>query len=83
MYLYYLLTLYKVDVRFIKPYLTYLQIMQFISAYLSLYLWFPIETSVNKAVMIVFLIYNAGLIVLFSKFVKDTYYPRNNPIKNA
>jgi hypothetical protein len=27
MYLYYLLTLYKVDVRFIKPYLTYLQIM--------------------------------------------------------
>jgi hypothetical protein len=73
MYLYYLLTFVKVDTRLIKPYITYLQMVQFLSGFTSIYYWLPIETFQNQVIILIFLFYNFGLLLLFGKFIKDTY----------
>ena len=73
MYLYYLLIILKVNLNLIKPYITYLQVIQFLAGFMSVYYWFPIETPWNKGVISIFLIYNLGLLILFLKFIKDNY----------
>ena len=73
MYLYYLLIILKVNLNLIKPYITYLQVIQFLAGFMSVYYWFPIETAWNKGVISIFLIYNLGLLILFLKFIKDNY----------
>ena len=78
MYTFYLLSYLKFDLRFTKIYITSLQMLQFISGFTTLYLWYPIETPINKAVIIIFLTYNLGLVYLFWDFMNTTYF---NPRK--
>lgn len=73
MYLYYLLTFLKVNTRPVKQFITSSQIIQFFTGFSSFY-WFPVETYENKVVITLFLLYNTGLIVLFSQFMYKTYY---------
>ena len=79
MYLYYFLHEIGVKLTTIKPYITYLQMLQFVSGFTSIYYWYPIESDTNKLCIIFFLIYNLGLIVLFSKFIRDTYMVKSKP----
>jgi hypothetical protein len=74
MYAYYGLTYHKVNLSFIKPYLTSLQMIQFFGGFSSLFLWYPVETAVNKAIIALFLTYTAALIGLFAHFSYETYY---------
>ena len=74
MYAYYGLTYYKVDLRLLKPYLTGFQMIQFLSGFSALVLWYPVETPVNKAIIGLFLTYTAVLIGLFGHFSYETYY---------
>jgi hypothetical protein len=78
MYTFYLLSYLKFDLKFTKIYITSLQMLQFISGFTSLYLWYPMETPINKAVIIIFLTYNLGLVYLFWDFMNTTYF---NPRK--
>jgi len=73
MYLYYLLIILKVKLNLIKPYITYLQVIQFFTGFISIYYFFPNETGWNKFIISIFLIYNLGLLILFLKFIKDNY----------
>jgi hypothetical protein len=73
MYLYYLLTFLKVNTRPVKQLITSSQIIQFFMGFSSFF-WFPVETFENKVVITLFLMYNTGLIVLFSQFMYKTYY---------
>ncbi len=75
MYSYYLGCLLKINqVRFIKQYITSLQLTQFFVSYALLYLYKPpIESWFNYFIMIIFAFYAFGLIVLFGKFYYDTY----------
>jgi len=75
MYSYYLGCLLKINqVRFIKQYITSLQLTQFFVSYVLLYLYKPpIESWFNYFIMISFAFYAFGLIVLFGKFYYDTY----------
>jgi hypothetical protein len=75
MYSYYLGCLLKINqVRFIKQYITTLQLIQFFVSYALLYLYKPpIETWFNYYIMIIFAFYAFGLIMLFGKFYYDTY----------
>jgi len=80
MYLYYLLTFLKVNLQVVKPYITYLQVLQFASGFTTIYIHYPIETYKNKIIIIIFLLYNLGLLVLFLKFIQDTYYKKQKLI---
>lgn len=73
MYLYYLLTFLKLNTRPVKQLITSSQIIQFFIGFTSFF-WFPVETYENKVVITLFLLYNTGLIVLFSQFMYKTYY---------
>jgi len=73
MYLYYLATFHKVNLNYIKPYITYMQMFQFITGFISSYAYYPIETFTNRVITLIFLTYNAGLMLLFGKFIKDNY----------
>jgi hypothetical protein len=77
MYLYYLLTFLKFNTRPVKKYITSSQIIQFFIGFTSFF-WFPVETFENKVVITLFLMYNTGLIVLFSQFMYKTYYLKEN-----
>ena len=46
---------------------------QFFTGFVSLYAYYSIETFTNKVVTLLFLTYNAGLMLLFGKFIKDNY----------
>jgi len=75
MYSYYLGCLLKINqVRFIKKYITTLQLTQLIfGMFLSIVLYTPVETTRNVYVMMVGNVYNIGLIVSFIHFYKRTY----------
>ena len=75
MYLYYLGCLLKINqVKFIKRYITSLQLTQFFLSYTVLYLYKPpIETWFNYYIIMFSVLYVFGLIVLFGKFYYDTY----------
>jgi hypothetical protein len=73
MYLYYFLTTLNIRVPLIKPYISYLQLTQFVVGTIIGFIWFPYETYENKIITIITLLYVAGNFVLFVKFVQDNY----------
>lgn len=80
MYSYYLGTLFKINLKAVKPYITYLQILQFFTGLYGGYLLYSIETPVNKICIIIAALYTIGNIILFGKFVQDNYMA---PVKDA
>jgi hypothetical protein len=76
MYSYYLGCLLKIDqVRFIKKYITSLQLIQLIiPSGIALYYYAPpIETTFNYNIMKIFATYVFGLVLLFSQFYYTNY----------
>lgn len=75
MYSYYLGCLLKINkVRFIKKYITSIQLCQFFILYVNFYFYRPpIETWFNYYVIIFFASYGVGIIGLFGKFYYDSY----------
>ena len=75
MYSYYLCCLLKINqVRFIKKYVTTIQLTQLFSGMiLSNVLYIPIETTRNICLMCVGNIYNIGLLICFILFYRQNY----------
>ena len=76
MYLYYLGCLFKINkVRFIKKYITSLQLIQLtITPFISLYYYTPpVETTFNYNIIKFFISYVFGLVLLFSQFYYTNY----------
>jgi hypothetical protein len=75
MYSYYLGCLLKIQqVRFLKQYITSLQLCQFFILYVNFYFYRPpIESWFNYYIIIFFATYGVGIIGLFSKFYYDSY----------
>lgn len=75
MYSYYLGCLLKINqVRFIKKYITSLQLSQlFCTMFLCNVLYIRIETTINVYLMWVVNVYNIGLLVCFVEFYKINY----------
>jgi hypothetical protein len=78
MYSYYFCCLLKINqVRFIKKYITTLQLTQlFFGMVLSNVLYLPIETTRNIYVLWAGNIYNTGLLLCFIQFYNRTYKER-------
>lgn len=76
MYSYYLGCLLKIKrIRVIKRYITSIQLCQFAASYVLLYVYNPpVETRFNYGILLFFASYGIGLIGLFGKFYRDTYY---------
>lgn len=84
MYSYYLGCLLKINqVRFIKQYLTSLQLIQLtIPNYFSLYYYYPpAETIFKYNIIKIFTVYVFCLVILFSEFYYNNYIAKNK-IKN-
>jgi len=75
MYSYYLCCLLKLNqVRFIKKYITSMQLCQFFIMYVNLYFYRPpIESWFNYYIILFFGLYGAGTIVLFGQFYHNNY----------
>ena len=75
MYSYYLGSLFKIkSIKWYKPYITTLQITQFIIGLYLFKIYFPpIETNFNYSLLILSQIYNIGLIFLFGYFSYQNY----------
>ena len=75
MYSYYLGCLLKINqVRFIKKYITSLQLCQFFILYVNFYFYRPpIESWFNYYIIIFFASYGVGIIGLFGRFYYDSY----------
>jgi hypothetical protein len=83
MYLYYFLTLLKIDVHKYRIYITSLQIGQLLSGSIMLpYFFYTFESSQNKTVIIIFDVYIVCLLYLFSEFMVKNYLLKNNKIKH-
>jgi len=86
MYFYFLCCLLKINqVRYIKKYITTLQLAQLIiSGYFGLvYYYPPIETQEKYNIILFFYCYVVILIVLFLQFYYKTYIFKNSIIKNS
>lgn len=83
MYTYYLSCLLKIQqVRFLKQYITSLQLCQFFVLYVNFYFYRPpIETWFNYYIIIFFATYGVGIIGLFGKFYYDSYIQGKPKIK--
>jgi hypothetical protein len=80
MYFYYLCCLLKINqVRFIKKYITTLQLLQFtVSSYFAMvYYYPPIETQEKYNILLIFETYVFILILLFLQFFYKTYVKTN------
>lgn len=78
MYLYYFLTLLKIDVYKYRMYITSLQIGQLLSGSILLpYFFYTLESSQNKVVIIIFDVYIVCLLYLFSEFMVKNYLQKN------
>jgi hypothetical protein len=75
MYSYYLGCLLKINqVRYVKKYITSMQLCQFFILYSNFYLYCPpIETCFNYGIITFFAAYGVGIIGLFGRFYYDTY----------
>jgi hypothetical protein len=75
MYSYYLLSLYKIRLPYIKPWITIGQLVQLVSgAFITTIVYFPpIETNINYTIILLFDIYIIGLVYLFSDFYQKSY----------
>lgn len=81
MYSYYLGCLLKINnIRFIKKYITSLQLTQLIIPnFICLYFYMPpIETKLNYNIIKIFVLYVSVLIVLFSQFYYNNYIKMKN-----
>ena len=71
MYSYYIGCLLKINqVRFIKKYITSLQLCQLITQPISLYLY---NSDENYNILLFFTFYSVGLVILFGRFYYDNY----------
>jgi len=79
MYTYYLGTILKISqVKFIKRYITTLQLCQFFALYLNYYFYMPpIETTINYFIINIFAMYGIGIIYLFAEFYYKEYMKKN------
>lgn len=79
MYSYYLGCLLKLNqVRFIKKYITSIQLCQFFILYVNFYFYIPpIESWFNYYIIIFFASYGVGIIGLFGRFYYDSYIDKN------
>ena len=76
MYSYYLGCLLKIEkVRFIKKYITTMQLCQLVTIISSNYLYK--ETDEKQTIVWIFNMYNAGLIFMFGKFYYENYIEKN------
>ena len=74
MYSYYLCCLLKIKVRFLKQYITSLQLCQFFVLYSNYYYYYPpVETPFNYFLFNVFGLYGIGVIYLFAEFYYQNY----------
>ena len=74
MYSYYLCCLLKINVRFLKQYITSMQLCQFFVLYGNLYFYYPpVEYWFNYGVIVFFALYGIGVIYLFSEFYYQNY----------
>ena len=80
MYSYYLGCLMKINqVRFVKQYITSLQLCQFFILYVNFYFYRPpVETWFNYYIIIFFASYVVGIIGLFGKFYYHSYLKHGN-----
>lgn len=80
MYSYYLLCLFKINqLRFIKQYITSLQMCQFIMLYTNFYFYRPpIESLFNYYIITFFATYGLGIVGLFGKFYYHSYIQIKN-----
>lgn len=78
MYLYYLASLFKMNIRGLRMYITTMQIAQLTAGlFTGTYYYFPpVETYRNYAVVLVFDAYIVGLLYLFGKFMVENYFPQ-------
>jgi len=76
MYSYYLGCLLKINqVRFIKQYITSMQLCQFFILYVNFYFYRPpIESVFNYSIIIFFASYGVGIIYLFGQFYYTNYF---------
>lgn len=76
MYFYYLMTLFKINIRGMRMYITTLQILQLsVGGFCGLYYYYPpIETKYNYGIIIFFNIYIVGLLYLFGEFMFLNYF---------
>lgn len=83
MYSYYLGCLLKINqVRFIKQYITTMQLCQFFIFYINFYYYKPpIETWTNYAVVTFVGIYGVGIVYLFGKFYYVNYINKQDKIQ--
>jgi len=79
MYFYYLMTIFKINIKQMRMYITVAQILQLLSgSILGLVCYHPpFETTFNYRIIILFNIYIYGLLCLFSKFMLDNYFPNH------
>jgi len=76
MYFYYLMTLFKINIRGMRMYITTLQILQLsVGGFCGLYYYYPpIETKYNYGIIIFFNTYIVGLLYLFGEFMVLNYF---------
>jgi len=76
MYFYYLMTLFKINIRGMRMYITTLQILQLsVGGFCGLYYYYPpVETLYNYEIIIFFNIYIVGLLYLFGEFMFLNYF---------
>jgi len=79
MYTYYLGSVLKIShIKFIKKYITTLQLSQFFALYLNLYFYSPpSETYFNYIIIIIFSLYGIGIIYLFINFYYNEYITKD------
>lgn len=76
MYFYYLMTLFKINIRGMRMYITILQILQLsVGGFCGLYYYYPpIETKYNYGIIVFFNLYIVGLLYLFGEFMVKNYF---------
>jgi hypothetical protein len=81
MYFYYLMTLFKMNIRGMRMYITISQILQLsVGGFCGLYYYYPpTETFYNYGIIIFFNTYIVGLLYLFGEFmVLNYFYKKKN-----
>jgi hypothetical protein len=79
MYFYYLMTIFKINIKRMRMYITVAQILQLTSGSILGLVCYrpPFETVFNYRIIILFNMYIYGLLYLFFKFMLDNYFPNH------
>jgi hypothetical protein len=82
MYLYYLMSMFqnmRPMIRNLKIYITSIQVGQLVFGFVALpYYYYDIESRTNKTVILLFDLYIGCLIILFVKFMVDSYFVKKS-----